>query len=173
LLSGQSLSSNKCYRLWGELIVKYEEEKKRYISFCGSYCHTCDWHSGKIRKTAQATLDMFEEYGGFLKQLQAKGVDSDNISRGLKILADSTICSGCKAEIPNYSKGEKERCDIRQCCSERGFSLCSDCTSFPCPTLESNPGVIKWQTIENLKAIEKIGLEQWIDEQWKDHTSNS
>ena len=116
---------------------------------------------------------MIEEYGGFVKQLQVEGVDGDNLSRGLKILADSTICSGCKAEIPDYPKGEKERCDIRRCCSEKGFSLCSECTSFPCSMLENNPGVIKWQTIENLKAIERIGLQQWIDEHWKAHTSSN
>ncbi len=152
--------------------VRYEEEKRRYISFCGSYCHTCDWHSGKIRRTAQAALDLFQEYGGFVKQLQAEGVDGDNFSQGLQILAESKICSGCKAEIPDYLKGEKERCDIRQCCFERGFSLCSECASFPCSKLKSKPGVVKWRTIENLKAIEKVGLEQWIEDQWKAHTSN-
>jgi len=27
--------------------MNYNEEKKRYLSFCGSYCHTCNWFTGK------------------------------------------------------------------------------------------------------------------------------
>ena len=157
----------------GYLVMRYEEERARYISFCGSYCHTCDWHTGKIRQTAQAALDMFESYGRFVKQFQRNDIDSDNFSRGLEVLAESGICSGCKAEVPNYSNGEKDRCDIRQCCYEKELSLCSECPSFPCAKLETNPGVIKWKTIENLKAIEKIGLKQWIDNHWKEYTSKT
>jgi hypothetical protein len=153
--------------------MKYEEERKQYISFCGSYCHICDWHTGKIRRTAQATIDMFQDYGGFVERFQREGIDGDNFLRGLEVLAQSQICSGCKAEVPDYSKGEKDRCDIRQCCSERGYSLCSECSSFPCSKLKANPGVIKWKTVENLKVIEKIGLKQWIDNQWRDYTSNT
>jgi hypothetical protein len=153
--------------------VKYEEEKRRYLSFCGSYCHTCDWHTGKVRKTAQAALDMIQDYGGFSKLFQRESVDGDNFARGLEVLAESGICSGCKAEVPDYSKVEKDRCDIRQCCFENGYSLCSECESFPCLKLKSNPGVIKWKTVENLEAIDKIGLKQWIDNHWKDYTSNT
>ena len=153
--------------------MKYEKERERYISFCGSYCHTCDWHTGKIRKTAQAALDMFKNYGGFVKQFQRGGIDGDNFSRGLEVLAQSQICSGCKAEVPDYSKGEKDRCDIRQCCYEKELSLCSECPSFPCLKLKSNPGVIKWRIVENLESIEKIGLTRWIDDHWTDFTSKT
>ncbi len=116
---------------------------------------------------------MFKDFGGFVKQFQREGIDGDNFSRGLEVLAESGICSGCKAEIPDYSKGERDRCEIRQCCFEKEYPLCSNCASFPCPKLKSNPGVIKWRTIENLETIEKIGIKQWIDSQWKDYTSNA
>lgn len=141
--------------------MNYEQEKKMHISFCGSYCHKCDWHTGRIRRTAQQALDMLQEYGGF-KRLLEGNVSIDDMTKGLNILAESTICSGCKAET-----GANERCAIRTCCSHKGFDLCSECNDFPCETLKTNPGVIKFHCIENLKEIDGMGLEQWIDRQWE------
>jgi len=77
--------------------VNYEGEMRRYISFCGSYCRTCDWFTGRIKRTFQSALEMLEEYG-FRKLLEGK-IDIENFRLGLKIIADSNLCSGCKAEI--------------------------------------------------------------------------
>ena len=142
--------------------MDYEEEKRRYISFCGSYCHTCDWFTGKIRKTFQSALDMVEEYG--FRQLLEGKVDRENLKCGLQILGQSGICSGCKAEIAKTP--EQDRCQIRQCCFAKGFDLCNQCPDFPCETLKSSPGVIKFHCIENLKEIKEKGIEYCIDKQW-------
>jgi hypothetical protein len=112
---------------------------------------------------------MFNQYGGFMKLFDKQNVDADNFSQGLEVLANSGICSGCKAEIPNHSRGEEERCEIRRCCSGKKYSVCSECGEFPCETLRSNPGVLKFHTIENLENINKIGLQRWIDDWWKDY----
>lgn len=96
--------------------MDYDKEKKRYISFCGSYCRTCNWFTGKIRRTFQSALDMVEEYG-FRKMLEGK-VDIDDFKLGLKILANTPIDSGCKAEIKKTPK--EDRCKIRQCCFKKG-----------------------------------------------------
>ncbi len=140
--------------------MNYEQEKKMHISFCGSYCHQCDWHTGRIRRTAQQALDMLREYDGF-KRLLEGNVNIDNMMKGLELLAGSSICSGCKAETRPSA-----RCEIRTCCSTRGYDLCSECEDFPCETLKTNPGVVKFHCIENLKAMAEIGIEKWIDEQW-------
>ncbi len=143
--------------------MHYENEEKFLLSYCGSYCHMCDWFTGKIRRTAQKALDMFELYGGFKRLLDGE-VSSDDVRRGLEIVANSSICSGCKLQI--QPDGE-DRCDIRQCCSRRGFHNCSECDDFPCETLLNNPGVQKFGCIENLNRIKQIGIESWIDEQWR------
>jgi hypothetical protein len=142
--------------------MDYEEEKKRYISFCGSYCHTCDWFTGKIRRTFQSALDALETYG-FTKLLEGKA-DRENLKAGLEGLAHSGICSGCKAEIAEQAKDD--RCRIRQCCFGKGFDLCSQCSHFPCDTLKENPGVVKFGCIQNLEEIKAEGVERWIDRQW-------
>jgi hypothetical protein len=145
--------------------MNYKEEKRRYISFCGSYCHTCDWFTGKIRRTFESALGMLDEYG-FKRLLEGK-VDIDNFRKGLETLADSGICSGCKAEV--CKSLEKDRCKIRQCCYRKGFDLCSECAEFPCELLKTNPGIVKFHCIENLIEIKEKGLEQWIDKQWRDY----
>jgi len=145
--------------------MDYDEEKKRYISFCGSYCRTCDWFTGKIRKTFQSALDMVEDYG-FRRFLEGK-VDIENFKKGLKILANTSIDSGCKAEIAKNPKDD--RCKIRQCCHGKGFDLCNECNNFPCDLLKGNRGVIKFHCIENLMEIKKNGIEHWIDKQLEEY----
>ncbi len=143
--------------------MNFEQEKKRYISFCGSYCHTCDWFTGKIRRTFGLALEMLNDYG-FARLLDGK-VDVANLRKGLEILANSGICPGCKAEVAKDP--EKDRCKIRECCSSKGLDLCIECESFPCDELKNNPGVIKFGCIQNLEEIRDRGLEAWIKKQWQ------
>lgn len=144
--------------------MNYELEKKHHISFCGSYCHLCDWHTGEIRKTFSAALHLFDDLG--LQRVLADGVDSAEFRRGLESLVRSSICPGCKAEAPIRKPGE-HRCEIRQCCFRKGLGLCSECDDFPCKTLETNPGVIKFHCLENLTCIRNQGLEHWIEREWE------
>jgi hypothetical protein len=139
--------------------MRYEEEKRRHVPFCGSYCHTCDWFTGKIKNAAKKMLDVVEEYDGFRRVLKGK-VDPKDLVEGLRLLSETSICSGCKVEM-------RERCEIVSCCVEKGFDHCDECAEFPCKILKEKLGVTKFQTIENLEEMEKIGIEEWIDRQWK------
>ncbi len=144
--------------------LNYELEKKKHVSYCGSYCHTCDWFTGRIRRTFQTALDMVEQIG-FRRFLEGK-VDVDNLKLGLGILANTPIDPGCKAEARD---NPNDRCKIRQCCFKKGFDLCCECAEFPCELLKTNPGVIRFHCIENLQEIKEKGIEQWIDKQWKEY----
>jgi hypothetical protein len=142
--------------------MHYEEEKRKLVSFCGSYCHTCGWFTSQIRRTFQSALSALEEYG-FNKLLQGKA-DRENLKQGLEVLARCGICSGCKAEIGKSP--EEDRCQIRQCALGKGFDLCSQCSDFPCGILRSYPSVLKFGCIENLNDIRERGIEFWIDARW-------
>jgi hypothetical protein len=141
--------------------VDYEKEKEVFLSCCGSYCHTCDWFSGKIRAQGEGTRRMLGEYANFQKLL---GRDGEKVSGAMARLASSSICSGCQLE----GAGE-DRCEIRLCCRSKGFSHCSECPDFPCKTLSENPGVIRFKTLENLAEIKRIGWKAWADAQWREH----
>lgn len=145
--------------------MNYDLEKKYHISYCGSYCHLCDWHTGRIRKTFQLGSDMIDSLG--LKKQLGDEIDVDNFKKGLQRLALSSICPGCKAEAGI----EGDRCKIRHCCHSKKFDLCNECPEFPCETLKNNPGVIKFHCIDNLKAMKERGLKEWIDQQWKDYVT--
>lgn len=145
--------------------MNYEEEKQYHISFCGSYCHICDWHTGRIRKTFRAAADALKLFG-FRKLLEGKA-DARNMKLGLDILANSGICPGCKAEAGEPAG--KDRCRIRQCARARGYELCCECSKFPCRLLKRNPGVRKFGCIENLRQIKSRGLKRWVDKQWQEH----
>lgn len=151
--------------------MNYNEEKKRYVSYCGSYCRTCDWFTGKIRTTFQLALDIIEMYG--FGRLLKDRVDIENMKTGLRILANSSIDSGCKADLAERrSRGERpedDRCHIRQCCFSKGFDLCSECSDFPCNLPKSNPGVIKFNCIENLTEIRQMGIEHWLNKYWNEY----
>ncbi|MCJ7508517.1 MAG: DUF3795 domain-containing protein [candidate division Zixibacteria bacterium] len=142
--------------------MDYQKEKMTHISYCGSYCHTCDWFTGRIKKTAKKCLDMIKYYDGFKKWFENK-VDVDNLLSGLQILADTSICSGCKTEAGQ----QNDRCGIRQCCFGKGLNFCYECKDFPCQTLKTNPGVMKFRTLENLKEMKEKGIKEWIDQQWE------
>lgn len=148
--------------------MNYDLEKKYHISYCGSYCHICDWHTGRIRKAFQLAYDMIDNLG--LRKQLGESVDVENFKAGLAQLAQSSICPECKAEAGLHKPGE-DRCRIRQCCYGKGYDLCNECGDFPCETLQSNPGVIKFHCIENLQEIKEKGLKAWIDRQWKDYVS--
>ena len=150
--------------------MNYDLEKKYHISFCGSYCHICDWHTGKIRRTFQHALDMIDGFG--LKKQIGDDVEVDNFKAGLNNLAQSSICPECKAEAGTHKPGE-DRCKIRECCFGKGYDLCSECAEFPCERLKSNPGVIRFHCIENLREINDEGLNAWIDRQWKNYVTES
>ncbi|MDH4212039.1 MAG: DUF3795 domain-containing protein [candidate division WOR-3 bacterium] len=148
--------------------MNYDLEKKYHVSFCGSYCHICDWHTGRIRKAFQLSSDMFDSLG--LKKQLGNDIDMDNFKKGLQRFARSSICPGCKVESGTHGT-ESDRCDIRQCCHGKGYDLCNECAEFPCETLKSNPGVIRFHCIDNLSEIKEKGIKEWIDRQWKEYVT--
>ena len=148
--------------------MNYDLEKKYHISYCGSYCHICDWHTGKIRRTFQLASDMIDNLG--LKKQLGDNVDIEKFRMGLNNLANSSICPGCKVDV-NVEKPDEDRCTIRQCCHGKGYDLCNECTDFPCETLKNNPGVIRFHCIENLREIKEKGIRGWIDRQWKKYVT--
>jgi hypothetical protein len=115
--------------------MNYSEEKKHYISYCGSYCRTCDWFTGRIRKIFNSSLKMQDLYQ--FRKLLDGNVNPDNFKKGLQSIANSGICSGCKAEI--VKNPYEDRCKIRQCAFSSGFERCSDCPEFPYKTTKEGP----------------------------------
>jgi len=73
-------------------------------------------------------LKIVEEYDGFKRVLKGK-VDPEDLITGLRLLAETGICSGCKTEA-------RERCKMVVYCVSKGFNHCDECKDFPCETLK-------------------------------------
>jgi len=86
-----------------------------------------------------------------------------------------TSCNGCGSENKNQKRKSKWGCKIRICCFEKNkFNFCFECKNFPCKEYskklsESHIGDKKYQyrheLPNNLKRIQKIGIENWLKEQ--------
>lgn len=139
------------------------EELKRFISFCGSYCKKCPWFTGELRSIFQKAEFALYEYG-LEKRINDK-IDVNEFKKGLEILKNLGICSGCKQEIKENP--EDDRCKIRQCAYRKGYDTCGDCPEFPCDMLISHPGVVKFRCIENLREIREKGISEWLKKQWE------
>ena len=89
-------------------------------------------------------------------------------------------CLGCRTE---EKRGQKRKskwgCKIRTCChNEKNLDFCIECEVYPCKNLsklknshlEDERFDYRHQMFYNLVRIEKIGLEEWLEEQseiWK------
>ncbi|MEW6686781.1 MAG: DUF3795 domain-containing protein [Candidatus Edwardsbacteria bacterium] len=143
-------------------MINYEEEKQKYVSFCGFYCRNCDSFTGKKQRTAQRALDIIKRKETEFERLFEDKDIRENI---IKILTKQALwlCPGCKALVNDPKAGYI--CKIRQCCSNKNLDLCSECEEYPCKMLINHPTVIKLHGVENLMKIKEKGIKQWLDEQ--------
>ena len=142
--------------------MNFEKEKDYYVSYCGSYCRTCEWFTGKIRRVFNSALDLFDQYR--LEKFLSPQINAEDFRREMQALACSNICPGCKLGIEE--SGKTDRCAVRQCANARHFFNCSQCLDFPCPTLKEKPGVTKFGCLGNCQEIREKGVRAWIDGQW-------
>jgi len=138
--------------------LDYEEEK-RYVSFCGVYCRDCDSFTGRRQALAQEALRAIDERKEEFEKLFTKEV-RDLITQFLVVRA-SWRCPGCRALLDDLTT---HICRIRQCCSNKGLDLCSECKEFPCEMLLNYPPVRRLKGVESLKEIREKGLERWLNE---------
>jgi hypothetical protein len=129
-------------------------------AYCGLYCGACDIYQKRIGQSGEELRKVLDAYRFDEITTQVPGLE--NYEAFHKVLNTLVIifgqCSGCP------KGGGPPQCDIRNCCSEKGYKTCAECSSGPCeklkPLLDSYP-----QLEEDLQEIKKSGLEKWSREQ--------
>lgn len=147
-------------------MLNHEEETKKYVSFCGSYCGVCASFTGKKQNAARKALSTVEKRKSEFQKLFADEDIREGIVQVLTKQA-SSLCPGCKALVNNPK--EAYICKIRQCCSGKNLDLCSECEDFPCETLVNHPTATGLHSVENLREIEGKGIESWLGRRWKEY----
>jgi hypothetical protein len=143
-----------------------QEEKKSDVNplelaaYCGLYCGACDIYQQRIGKSGNELKRVIDAYNFGDIANQVPGLEEyDSFYKTLNTLI--TFFGQCPA---CQKGGGPPQCPIRQCCKEKGYQTCAECSSFPCeklkPLSEGYP-----QLHDNLKEIKEIGLEKWCQKQ--------
>lgn len=113
-----------------------------YIAYCGLYC------------------------GGCLCNIARETSTVEEFAKKLNKPVEQLICPDCKvAKHPD--------CSFVVCCEAKGYETCAECEEMPCEELTrfaNNGREHCAMTIENLKRIREIGLDDWLLEQKQAYT---
>jgi hypothetical protein len=85
-------------------------------------------------------------------------------------------CHGCGCDCGQCAaEPHRANCYIYRCVIERGLESCAECDDLPCTRIIQFAYDPIWRThlpvLENLRRIQRIGVEAWLDEQkayWAD-----
>jgi hypothetical protein len=142
--------------------VEYEEERKKAISYCGTCCLKCDWHSGRIKMAADELLDMIKNRPEL--RMWCKGEEHYDVGNFLKVLEYLSRTGFCRFTCKQGSG--YGGCPVRQCCERKGLAFCYQCNEFPCEIWGKWP--FGKEKIENLKEMKETGAEAWVEKLWKE-----
>ena len=76
----------------------------------------------------------------------------------------SKKCNRCRGPLEHHWSPE---CEFIPCAKEQGHFYCFECHEFPCDKLQvfaSNGYLHHKITVENMKRMKEIGIEDWIEE---------
>ena len=124
------------------------------VAPCGDYCGGCGQYNGLICKTAKQMREFADLYGF---EMRSEGeFDFQQFVAGLEWFIQNATCPGCQ------QGGGPAWCEVKKCCSEKGFRICFECEEFPCSNIES---VADPDTRDRYKRFREVGFERWLEEQ--------
>jgi len=125
-------------------------ESKKIVGPCGLYCGSCTMYRAYHDKDLSLLQEMPKNY---LKQLELEEANLKDIA-----------CEGCRSSVL-FKYGAE--CSLRKCASEKGVEWCYECEGFPCNKLKDWQSYWCTPLTENLREIQKLGLEKWLEQQKK------
>lgn len=126
------------------------------VAPCGLYCGVCAIYMAdrdNNLKFKERLVDVYK--GNILGKGKLKG--SENLS------VEDIKCSGCLSDdVFMYC----ERCEIKNCTREKGYTGCHQCDEFPCRHIENFPMTVGKKVI--LRAVpywKEVGTEKFIEDE--------
>jgi hypothetical protein len=142
-----------------------KKSRRSEVSYCGIYCRKCHWYSDALRTPATQLLDLVKSHFEVAGWINYKGGSSTETIKGLEILSKCACAFNCKGG------GGWGDCPVRNCCMTKGVDFCFECSEFPCEENWSEKGkhanVFGVTKTKRLKEMKEIGVEKWINRQWK------
>ncbi len=138
-------------------------DAKSLVGYCGLYCGACGIYQGGIK---QAVENLKQVIGacGFDKMVPelAKWAPSLQHYEEFNKVMDGLIklfgeCSSCG------NGGGNLNCVVRECCGQKGYTLCVECSNMEeCEKLQQYGSVKK-----ELQRIKTTGFDKWFEEMQK------
>jgi len=142
-----------------------KEARRNEVGYCGEYCRTCHWYTDALRKPAAQLLELVKKHFEVAGWVNHKGGRSKETIKGLGILSKSACAFNCKGG------GGWSGCPVRKCCIAKGIEFCFECPEFPCERNWSekseHANVFTADKTKRLQEMKEIGVEEWINRQWK------
>ena len=126
------------------------------VAPCGLYCGVCAVYMADRDNNLKFKERLVDVYKG---NILGKGKlnDSKNLS------VEDIKCSGCLSDdVFMYC----ERCEIKNCTREKGYTGCHQCDEFPCKHIENFPMTVGKKVI--LRAVpywREVGTEKFIEDE--------
>ncbi len=121
------------------------------ISICGLNCAKCDMYAA----------------GHGDEKLREEIIEWFKNERNEVLEPEQVRCEGCRGPIELHWSSD---CKMLSCARSKRVNYCFECDDFPCGVLNAfaSDGVSHHKrTVQNMKRIKKIGIEEWISEQKK------
>ena len=129
-------------------------EQYDLVAPCGDYCGGCGQYNGLIRETAKQMREFADLYGFEFRFKEA--FDFKQFVKGLEWFIDNAKCPGCR------QGGGPPWCEVRKCCSEKGWRICFECREFPRSKFAEYADP---DTMDRYERSKEIGFERWVMEQ--------
>lgn len=137
-------------------ITKSDVNSLELVTYCGLYCGACDIYQKRISQSGNDLKKVLDalDFSSFSNQVPGLE-DYETFYKILNTLI--TLFGQCQA---CQKGGGPPQCPIRDCCREKGYTTCAECSSFPCKKVkfivDSYP-----PAKDNILQIREIGLEKW------------
>jgi len=138
-------------------------DAKSLVGYCGLYCGACGIYQGRIKQAVENLKQVIGAYG-FDKMMPelAKWEPSlqhyeefNKVLDGLIKLFGECPCCG--------NGGGNPDCVVRECCGQKGHTLCVECSNMEeCEKLQQYGSVKK-----ELQRIKTTGFDKWLEEMQK------
>ena len=123
---------------------------------CGLYCGVCAIRMAHLDNNLKFKERLVKLYQG---KMEGKGAlpDSENLS------VEDIRCGGCLSDDRFLYC---QRCAIRDCVEEKGFTGCHECGDFPCRHIEEFPMTVGKKVISRVIPYwREFGMERWIEDE--------
>lgn len=127
-----------------------------FHSPCGLYCGVC-----AVYIATRDNNDKLKQ--GLLKMYQGGTPGKGALPNSDALTIDDIHCSGCLSDdLFLYC----QRCEIRDCNKEKGYTGCHECDDFPCQYIDTFPmNVGKKVILRSVPYRREVGTDKWAEDE--------